>query len=76
MSNRAAIVKIMTDLDAIQDALRPVERSTASFPALMRIRHAMLDITLAKIELAQALQYAVDPVIEMTIVDVSEGVRA
>ena len=37
MSNRAAIVSIMIDLDAIQDALRPIERSTGSFAALARI---------------------------------------
>lgn len=69
MSNRAAIVSIMIDLDAIQDALRPIERPTGSFAALARIRRARLAISLAKIELAHALHYAVDPVIEMTIVE-------
>ncbi|MDX5984672.1 hypothetical protein [Sphingomonas echinoides] len=69
MSNRAAIVSIMIDLDAIQDALRPIQRSTGSFSALARIRRARLAISLAKIELAHALHYAVDPVIEITLVE-------
>lgn len=69
MSNRAAIVKIMTDLDAIQAAFRPVERSVASYPAVARVRRARLNISLAKLELAHALQYAIEPVIEMTLVE-------
>jgi hypothetical protein len=69
MSNRAAIITIMTNLDANQDALRLVERAARSFSALARIRRARLAISLAKIELAHALQYAVDPVVEMTIVE-------
>lgn len=69
MSNRAAIVKIMTELDAIQLALRPIERSVASYTALGRVRRARLNISLAKLELAHALQYAVDPVIEITLVE-------
>lgn len=66
MSNRTALVTIMTELDALDTRLRTSEAVVSSLGAARRVGRARAYLCGAKQELAAALQHAVDPILDLT----------
>lgn len=66
MSNRSAIITIMTTLDAIDVSLRGLELDVSSRGAEIRVGRALAYVRCAKLELAIGLQHSVDPVLDLT----------
>lgn len=64
MSNRAALITILTDLDGIEDRLRAVAASTSSVQSTSQIYAARDCMIRAKLRLAASLT-TIDPVIDL-----------
>ncbi len=64
MSNRAALITIMTDLDAIEGRLRAVGAATPSVQSASQIYAARDCMVRAKLRLAASLA-TIDPVIDL-----------
>ena len=67
MSNRTALITIMTDLDSIDDRLRAVSTRTSSIAATNQIAAGRDAMVRAKLRLAAAL-VSIDPVIDLPVV--------
>ena len=67
MSNRAALITIMTELDTIDDRLRALRGCTSSVRAACQIEAARDCMIHAKLRLAVSLA-SIDPVIDMPAV--------
>lgn len=65
MSNRAALITIMTELDTIDDRLRAVGAGTSSVRAACQIAAARDCMIHAKMRLAVSLA-SIDPVIDLS----------
>ncbi|WP_010185993.1 hypothetical protein [Sphingomonas sp. PAMC 26605] len=67
MSNRAALITIMTEFDAIDDRLRALRAGTSSIRAACQIDAARDCMIHAKMRLAVSLA-SIDPVIDLVAI--------
>ncbi|MGY2732363.1 hypothetical protein [Sphingomonas sp. UYP23] len=66
MSNRTALTRAVTELDAIDTNLRAAEQVVMSLEAAVRVVRARAYVVGAKLELAAALRTSVDPILDLT----------